>query len=170
MRKNEVIKIFYYNYDKKILELILTVLQQNELILIKNSIIYLTEKGKIFTENHPKSLKYSCILWAEEHLTTWQNLDYTLHSGKPAFKHIFGISHFDFLANNPEKLRIYHKAMTEYARDDYKDICKLIDFSKFNTVLDIGGSLGELLKIIKKYHKSKKLILFDKPEVVKADR
>ncbi|MDR2058478.1 MAG: hypothetical protein LBP83_09425 [Dysgonamonadaceae bacterium] len=37
----------------------------------------LTKKSKLLTETHPDRLKYACMNWAGEHLTAWQNLDYS---------------------------------------------------------------------------------------------
>jgi len=135
-------------------------------ILEKNNVLILTEKGKILTKNHPETLKNACILWGEEHLTAWQNLEYTIKTGKPAFENIYKTSYFNFIHKKTEKLFNYQLAMSEYARDDYKNITQFIDFSKFKTIADIGGSTGYLIKkIAEKYH-NHNCILTDLPEVI----
>ncbi len=134
--------IQHYHYDEKILEFLFGFLFAEGYISEKNNILKLTKKGEILTENHPKSMKYACILWGEEHLTAWQNLEYTLKTGKPAFNEIFGEKFFDFIASKPEKLEIYHRAMAEYARDDYENICEIIDFSVHKKIIDVGGGVG----------------------------
>ncbi len=149
-----------------VLEALLKVLENDGFILRKENKYFLTEKGEILTENHPQSLKYACILWSEEHLNAWQNLDYTLKTGEVAFEKLYGTAFFDFLDKHPEKLRIYHRAIYEYARDDYKDICQVIDFAPYSTIADIGGGLGAILGIIHKKFPHKKLILFERPQVI----
>jgi len=149
-----------------VLKALLKVLENDGFLLQKENKYFLTEKGKILTEKHPQSLKYACILWSEEHLNAWQNLDYTLKTGKTAFEKLYGTAFFDFLDKHPEKLRIYHRAIYEYARDDYKNICQVIDFEPYSTIADIGGGLGAILGIIRKNFPQKKLILFERPQVI----
>ena len=133
---------------------------------IENETLLVTEKGSFLTENHSDSLKNACVLWGEEHLTAWQNLDYTIKTGKPAFEKIFDMPFFDYLNTDNYKLNNYHKAMAEYARDDYQNIIDVIDFSAFNTIADVGGGTGNLLQYIAKKYPQKNCILFDLPEVI----
>ena len=151
--------------NKKILETFLSALVDAKTIYKLNGKYFLTEKGQFLTDSHPESLKQACILWGEEHLTAWQNLQYTLQTGKSAFEHIFHSSFFDFIKNKPDKLQNYQLAMQEYARDDYRNITDIIDFSEFDTIADIGGGLGTLISIIASKFPQKNCILTDFPEV-----
>jgi len=56
--------------------------------------------------------------------------------------------------------------MNEYARDDYENICEIIDFSNHKNITDVGGGLGALINIISKKNPAIKCNLFDKPEVI----
>ena len=147
------------------LETLLSFLIENKTIFEKNKKYFLLEKGKFLTKNHPETLKESCILWGGEHLNAWQNLSFTIQKNKPAFENIFKSSFFDYLKNDNEKLYNYQYAMAEYARDDYKNITDIIDFSKFDKIADIGGSKGVLIKNIAKKFPKKNCILLDLPEV-----
>ena len=151
--------------NKKILETFLSTLVDAKTIYEINGQYFLTEKGKLLTENHPETLKHACILWGEEHLTAWQNLEYTLKTGKSAFEHIFKAPFFDFIKNKPEKLKNYQLAMQEYALDDYRNIAEVIDFSEFNTIADVGGGTGVLIKNIAKKYPHKNCIFTDLKEV-----
>jgi len=159
----EILKSDSYN-----LNLLFDYLIEAGLIIKNNNIFELTVFGKQLTENHHKSLKYSCILWSEEHLTAWQNFDYTLKTGKPAFDKLYKKNFFDYIADNQEKLKIYHKAMNEYARDDYENICKILDFIDISHyfIADIGGGMGALLSIMKKNNPKSDFFLFEKKEVL----
>ncbi len=147
------------------LETLLSFLIENKNIFEKKKKYFLLEKGKFLTKNHPETLKESCILWGGEHLNAWQNLSFTIQKNKPAFENIFKSSFFDYLKNDNEKLYNYQYAMAEYARDDYKNITDIIDFSKFDKIADIGGSKGVLIKNIAKKFPKKNCILLDLPEV-----
>ncbi len=63
------------------------------------------------------------------------NLVYTIKTGKPTFEKKFGEPYFEFIGKEHQKLENYHLAMSEYARDDYKNITRYIDFSKFETIV-----------------------------------
>lgn len=122
--------------------------------------------SEFLTENNPESLKYACLNWSSEHLNAWQNLDFSIKTGKSSFEEIYGLPFFDYLNENSEKLHAYHKAMFAYAKDDYKTLPDLIDFSKHKSVMDIGGSYGAVLEIIKAKNPTVECILFDLEKVV----
>ena len=135
-------------------------------LITQDSGLSLTNKGEYLTENHPESLKYACLYWAQEPLTAWQDLAYSLNTGNSSFENIYGQSYFDYLSKNPKRLVAYHKAMNEYARDDYRSICSVIDFSQHSTIMDVGGGFGALIQNIKSCNPDLTCILFDRPEVV----
>lgn len=153
-------------FNKAVLINLIDALDQSGILMIDGQLISLTDKGLVLTENHSRSLKYACIHWGEEHLTAWQNLEYTLTTGKSAFEYIYKETMFDYLSSRNDKLVHYHKAMDEYARDDYINICTEIDFSEYSSVMDIGGGLGALIANIAKNNNESKCFLFDRPEVI----
>ena len=161
---DELIKI--RRYDHGVLSSLLQVLKDNGLISGTDKQLTLTEKGTLLTEKSPHSLKHACINWSAEHLTAWQSLDYTLMTGDTAFEHIFGQPFFDYISKKPEKLNAYHKAMLEYAERDYKDICNTVDFSVFDSIMDVGGGYGAAISVIRHNCPAPKCYLFDLPEVV----
>ena len=122
--------------------------------------------SELLTENNPESLKYACLNWSGEHLSAWQSLDYSIKTGKSSFEEIYGKPFFDFLNDNPEKLHAYHKAMYQYATDDYKKLSDVIDFNKHKSMMDVGGGYGAVLEIIKAKFPSVECVLFDLPNVV----
>jgi len=152
-------------FDGNFLHFLLQALHHSNFICYENE-IKLTENGRILTENHPKSLKYACILWAEEHLAAWQNLSFSLKIGKPYFEMQGEKDYFGYIENNDNEFQIYHKAMYEYARDDYEKLPQLIDFSIHKAIIDVGGGLGALIEGIAKSYPQIKCYLFDKEEVV----
>ncbi len=128
--------------------------------------LFLLPQGKLFTESHNYSLKSAAIMWAEEHYKAWNHLDYTLRTGESSFTKLFGKPFFDWLDENPKKLQIYQEAMSAYAKKDYLNVTKKIDFSKHTTVLDIGGGIGILLSYILKDNPHLRGILLERKEVV----
>lgn len=153
-------------------------LNEEKLLLLLNALHnagYLDKSGHYFKVNsiseflignNPESLKYACLNWSSEHLTAWQYLDYSIKTGKSSFEEIYGEPFFDYLNNHPEKLDAYHKAMYEYAKDDYKILSDMIDFSKYKSVMDVGGGYGAVLENIKANNPNIECILFDLPKVI----
>ncbi|MDR2511189.1 MAG: hypothetical protein LBC89_01740 [Bacteroidales bacterium] len=154
------------NLHEKTLTNLLQALCNNDFLKYTGGKYGLTEKSKLLTENHPDSLKYACMNWAGEHLTAWQNLDYSIKTGKSAFKNLYQSNFFDYLNKHPEKLDDYHKAMFEYARDDYQHLPDLIDFSIHKSVLDCGGGYGAAINALKTKYPKIECSLFDLPKVV----
>lgn len=153
-------------------------LNEEKLLLLLNALYnadYLDKKGGYFkvnslseflTDNNPESLKYACLNWSGEHLTAWQSLDFSIKTGKSSFEEIYNKPFFDFLNDNPEKLHAYHKAMYQYAKDDYKTLPDIIDFNKHKSVMDVGGGYGAVLENIKNKNSNLDCILFDLPKVI----
>ncbi len=153
-------------FDLEVLKELVSVLKQQKLIHTDDEMLKLTIKGELLTESHPYSLKYACLNWGAEHLTAWQNLDYTLKSGKQAFNHIYAKPFFEYISNDKERLLNYHKAMYEYARDDYENIYQVHDFSIHQSIIDVGGGLGALINAVKAHNPQVNCFLFDKQEVI----
>jgi C-methyltransferase len=122
--------------------------------------------SEFLIENNTESLKYACMNWSGEHLNAWQNLDISIKTGNSSFEEIYGKPFFDFLNDNPEKLNAYHKAMYQYANDDYKTLPDVIDLSKHTSVMDVGGGYGAVLENIKKKNPNLDCVLFDLEKVV----
>lgn len=153
-------------------------LNEEKILLLLNALHnadYLDKNGDYFkvnalseflTDNNPESLKFACLNWSGEHLTAWQNLDFSIKTGKSSFEEIYGKPFFDYLNDFPEKLHAYQKAMYEYAKDDYKILPDLIDFSKHKSVMDVGGVYGAILENIKTKKPNVECVLFDLPKVI----
>ena len=125
--------------------------------------------SEYLTEKHPESLKYACMNWSGTHMSAWQNLSYTIATGKSAFEdesYHFQQPYFDLINGLPAERQFYQKAMNEYARDDYRNLPDLVDFGKFKSVMDVGGGYGALLKHLKKKYPNLNCTLFEQLEVL----
>ncbi len=125
-----------------------------------------TPKGAFLQSAHPYSLMEAGRLWKEEHLTCWSNLTYALKTGSPVFSHLFEKGWFDWLKDHPGKNQQYHAALSTYARRDYKAFCSSINFSKHNSLADVGGSTGFLLFSVLDQNPHLNGTLLDLPHVI----
>ena len=148
------------------LALLLSALYNAEFLDKKDDFFKVNSLSEFLLEHNPESLKYACLNWSNEHLNAWQSLDFSIRTGNSSFEENFGLPFFDYLNENPKKLDAYHKAMNEYAKDDYKSLPSLIDFSQHKSVMDIGGGYGAILDNIKKQNPNVECVLFDLEQVV----
>ena len=128
--------------------------------------IQVLEKGLLLCKSNPQGLYYACLNWAAEHLLAWQELSYSIETGKSSFEKLYQQNFFDYLDQNPQKQDHYHRAMAEYARDDYQNLGQILDFSQAQSLMDLGGGYGMALKSIKKTYPKLKCYLFDLPKVI----
>ena len=99
------------NLDKNALETLLKALVSINILEVNNGMYFLNDSSSQLTEKHPKSLKYASMIWAEEHLTAWQNLEYSIKTGKSSFNNLTDENYFDYLNKYPEKLDNYHLSL-----------------------------------------------------------
>ncbi|WP_298393688.1 methyltransferase [Flavobacterium sp.] len=154
------------NLQEKQVTMLLNVLRNIDFLKEENGMYSLSKKSLLLTENHPESLKYACLNWSGEHWNAWQDLEYSIQTGASSFTKLYGENYFDYLNNHPDKLNQYHKAMYEYARDDYKELPNKIDLSIANSVIDIGGGYGAAISAIKTFYPNLTCYLFDLEKVI----
>ncbi len=96
----------------------------------------------------------------------WGDLEEGLKTGKPQteIKHT-GKSIFEELYVSPEKLRKFISAMSGLQMGNFIALAKTFDFSKYNTLCDIGGASGLLSIQVALNHTHINCISFDLPPV-----
>ena len=114
----------------------------------------------------PGSKRSLVIMNGEEHYRAWGELLYCVQTGKTAFDHIFGKPVFDYLAEHPDKAKIFDEAMTGIHGAETQSMLDAYDFTGIGTLIDVGGGNGSLLcQVLQKYPLMKG-ILYDLPGVV----
>jgi SAM-dependent methyltransferase len=96
----------------------------------------------------------------------WRDLDYSVHCGRPAFDRAHGTDFFAHLARTPELSALFNASMGEGSQDTAGAIVKHYDFSRFRTVVDVGGGNGTLLAAILRAEPALRGIVFDSPDGV----
>jgi hypothetical protein len=100
----------------------------------------------------PGSLRGNALMLPTESYVAFGDIMHTLKTGKPAFEHVFGMSRWEQLAQEPEKAVLFNTAMqsgTEQVRDS---VASAYDFADVRTVIDVGGGLGTLIAGLLKAH------------------
>ncbi len=76
-----------------------------------------------------------------------------------------GFSHLD---NDPAQAAIFNQALVELTRLTAKHAVNAYDFSRFKTIMDVGGGYGQLLLTILKSNPDLQGILFDRPHALEG--
>lgn len=154
-------------WDLRQLSVLFDALCETDFLIKTENGFKLNERSELLTEDHPDSLKYAAYIWSDEHMDIWQQLPQLIQTGSSPFLSNEQQTYFEYLESHPNKLVQYHRAMSEYAREDYAQLNKIIDFSGYASIMDVGGGFGTLLHIIKSEWPTKEYHLFDLENVIK---
>ncbi|HEX4440452.1 MAG TPA: methyltransferase [Thermoanaerobaculia bacterium] len=97
----------------------------------------------------------------------YEEIMYSLETGKPGFEKAFGMPAFDYLAAHPDEASLFSETMVGFHGDEPPAVAAAYDFSRFGTVVDVGGATGNLLSAILARHAAPRGVLFDLPHVVR---
>jgi ubiquinone/menaquinone biosynthesis C-methylase UbiE len=127
----------------------------------------LTPLAALLQTGVPGSLRALAIVMGEEPAwRPWGELLYSVHTGLPAFEHVFGMPLFAYLSQHPDVAHTYQVAMAEGTVLTAQAVVEAYDFSGIRTVLDVGGGQGALIAAILKAHPHMHGMLLDLPHVI----
>jgi len=94
---------------------------------------------------------------------TLSQLEYSVMTGKDAFSKKYGVETYEFLKNHPVEQELFDQSMSNLSDIGLDPILHSYNFSKFRTIVDIGGGEGFLLANILNKCNLSNGILFDTP-------
>jgi hypothetical protein len=126
----------------------------------------LTPMGELLRTGVPGSMRGMADFCGSEWAwKSWGELLYSVRTGKTAFDHAFGKPCFDYLAEHKDESEVFNEAMTGFSSMIAAAVAEAYDFSKFGTVVDVGGGHGKLLTSILKANPGVRGVVFDAPHV-----
>jgi len=96
----------------------------------------------------------------------WEQLSHSVRTGQPAFDQVWGMSNFEYWARHPDVSEIHDDAMAGLTTLEIAQVLQAYDFSRFGTIVDVGGGNGALLAALLRQHPQTRGILADLPHVV----
>ncbi|MFO0577957.1 MAG: methyltransferase [Polyangia bacterium] len=121
----------------------------------------LTDKGELLTRGSPSALREAVGVFAGEYYQRWQYLAHALRSlpaqGRSAQAH--------FAALSGEPLRRHLQMQDAYAKADYAQLPRVLDWCGHRQILDAGGGLGTLLRTLLAAHPHLRGVLLELPAV-----
>ena len=97
----------------------------------------------------------------------WGDLTEALKTGKPQneVKHA-GTSMFDELYADPARLEQFMSAMAGISAANFRAFAEAFDFSRYQTLCDVGGATGQLSILVAQRHPHMRCVTADLPKVV----
>ena len=92
-----------------------------------------------------------------------------MRTGSEAFDHHFGEHHFAYFAAPPELSELFDSAMASSA-SMFGGVAEVVDLSAAETVVDVAGGTGELLRRGSRAAPHVKGVLFERPHVLEEAR
>lgn len=126
----------------------------------------LTPLGALLRSDHPDTVRPLAIFVGEEAYRAAGDLLYSAMTGATAFEHMYGMSHFAYLAEHPEASAIFNQTMSARTRQAASAVVAAYDFAGARAVVDVGGGQGALLTAILLAHPELRGALMDLPHVV----
>lgn len=129
----------------------------------------LTELGATLRSDRPGPRDFIRMINSEAYLA-FEQLAYSVDTGKPAFEKVFGSPRFDWLSQHPEQAALFQQAMVALSQGSNEAVAEAYDFGPFRRVVDVGGGHGQLLSAILARNPHLDGVLFDLPSGVAAAR
>ena len=135
----------------------------------------LTELGALLRADDPYSMRPLALMYGGPFYQSFAGLGYAVRTGEEAFEHLFGASHFNHFAADPELAELFDRSMAASSRmfdpvPAHPVLAAAAAAPEPKTVVDIAGGTGQLLGRILTAHPTLRGILLERPHAVEAAR
>lgn len=131
----------------------------------------LTPLGETLREGVPGSVRaMSRMMGMQPTWRAWEDIVYSVRTGKSAFEHQNGMNGFEYMKTHPTEAAIFDGAMTSFSAAEIPALLGAYDFSQFDRVVDVAGGRGHLLAAILGANAKATGVLFDLPHAVDGAR
>lgn len=127
----------------------------------------LTPLGEGLRSDAPGSLAgWTALAGSENFWANWGGLVESVRTGKTGWSLRLGVTPWDYRATHPDASRLFDRGMVSITGASADTVAEDYDFSRFATVVDVGGGRGTLLSQILRRHSGVRGVLFDLPHVI----
>jgi precorrin-6B methylase 2 len=130
----------------------------------------LTEMGQYLRSDSPDSLRPRAVFNGEVLFPIWGELLNTVRTGESGALRVFNMPLYEYFAQHPEVGGLFDRTMASAARYRLGPAIAAYDFSRFRTIVDVGGGNGALLIAILRRFTGPQGIAFDLPAVTERAR
>ncbi len=127
----------------------------------------LTRISKYLQSETPGSMRALMIMCSEKwHYESWGNFLTAVKTGKAPAEFLYGMPIFEYFEQHRGAGETFNQAMTGFSAQATAAVTATYDFSRVNTLVDVGGGLGTLVATVLKKHPRLRAVLFDRPHVI----
>jgi len=127
----------------------------------------LTPLGEALKANAPGAARASVLtLGSPIFVGAFEQIMHSLATGNTGFEAAMGMPIFNYLGQHPEEASLFNETMIGVHGAEPPAVAAAYDFSAFKTVVDVGGSTGNMLAAILARYPGPRGVLFDMPHVV----
>lgn len=131
----------------------------------------LTELGATLRSDAPFSmLGFAKMMIAGYNWDSWKELAHSVKTGEIALDKVFGMNAWEYMQKHPEDAKEFGESMTSISRMENPAVAMAYDYSRFRTLVDIGGGHGSLLSSILRLAPKLTGVVFDNPHVIENAR
>jgi hypothetical protein len=106
------------------------------------------------------------LIGSRQHREHWSLLTEAIKTGASVVPTLRGKSFFDYLGDDPEFAQVVNDAMTSSSELWFGAVVEAYDFTRYSTIIDVGGGHGRLLAAILASASNTRGVLYDLPEVI----
>jgi hypothetical protein len=126
-----------------------------------------TEASRLLRSDHPMSMRALARMMGLPVLeAAFDRLQDSVRTGVPSMDLVTHGGFWPYLQEHPREAEIFGEAMTSKAAADIAAVLAAYEFGRFDTIADIGGGNGHLLRAVLDSVPSAEGILFELPRVV----
>ncbi|AHH19718.1 O-methyltransferase family protein [Nocardia nova SH22a] len=127
----------------------------------------LADAGVPLRTDRPDSQAAAVLLFTDPALLdSWKLTEEAVRTGRPTFESQYGTDFFGFLATEPELSERFNATMRQVSLPIAQLVPVSYDFTRYRTVIDIGGGDGTLLSQILRGARTVRGVVFDSPSGV----
>ncbi len=124
-----------------------------------------TPDSESLRTDHPQSVRAWCMLAAGDYQRLFHAMSHTVATGEPAADSVLGETLYSYLRHTPAAADVYDRAMEDLARPLAGVLAASRDFSRVETVVDVGGGRGTIVRGLLRAVPHLRGTCFDRPDV-----
>jgi len=153
--------------DPEALDRVLCLLAANGVFERRGEGFQHTDASRLLRGDHERSMRsFPRMMGLPVMQASIDRLDHSIRTGVPSIEQVGGSGLWPYLSAHPEEAEIFAQAMTSKAAADTAAVLYAYDFGRFDTIADIAGGRGHLLRAVLDAVPAAEGILFDLPDVI----